>query len=67
MRRRRRTSVKPRVTDDVGINPPSKLPLHRPPQLFVSMEGAASLEDNRLKILKYAKTYFSGLQRHVSN
>eukprot|EP00959_Pyramimonas_sp_CCMP1952_P230528 4819257-Pyramimonas_sp.AAC.1 len=44
-RRRRRTRVNQRVTNDVGINPPSKLSLHRPLQRFISIEGTASLED----------------------
>eukprot|EP00959_Pyramimonas_sp_CCMP1952_P069016 1440695-Pyramimonas_sp.AAC.1 len=55
-RRRRRTSVNLSAINDVGINPPSKLPLHKPPQRFISFEGTASLEDNRLKTLKHSKT-----------
>eukprot|EP00959_Pyramimonas_sp_CCMP1952_P015264 323319-Pyramimonas_sp.AAC.1 len=62
--RRKRTNVKPRVTNDVGINPPPKLPLHRPLQRCTSTEGPASLEDNRVKTWKYAKTLFSVFQRH---
>eukprot|EP00959_Pyramimonas_sp_CCMP1952_P321781 6733322-Pyramimonas_sp.AAC.1 len=65
-RRRRRTNGNPRVINDVGNNHPSKLPLHRPLQGFISIEGTASLEDNSLKILKHAKTLFSECQRHVS-
>eukprot|EP00959_Pyramimonas_sp_CCMP1952_P299460 6263372-Pyramimonas_sp.AAC.1 len=45
---KRRTPVNPRVTNDVGISPPSKLPLRRPLQRFISIGGTASLEDNRL-------------------
>eukprot|EP00959_Pyramimonas_sp_CCMP1952_P088041 1842073-Pyramimonas_sp.AAC.1 len=44
--RRRRTNVNPRVINDIEINPPSKLPPHRPLQRFMSTEEIASLEDN---------------------
>eukprot|EP00959_Pyramimonas_sp_CCMP1952_P211569 4427601-Pyramimonas_sp.AAC.1 len=54
----------PRVINDVGSNPPSKLPFQRPLQRFISIEGTASLEGNSLKILKCAETLFSGFQRH---
>eukprot|EP00959_Pyramimonas_sp_CCMP1952_P108621 2271170-Pyramimonas_sp.AAC.1 len=62
----RRTSGNPRVINDVGIDPPSKLPLRRPLQQLISIEGAASLENNNWKILKRTKTLFSAFQRHVS-
>eukprot|EP00959_Pyramimonas_sp_CCMP1952_P204404 4274700-Pyramimonas_sp.AAC.1 len=64
MGRRWMTSVNPRVTNDVGINPPPKLLPHRPLQRFISTEGPASLEGNRLKTLKHAKTLLSVFQRH---
>eukprot|EP00959_Pyramimonas_sp_CCMP1952_P006137 128508-Pyramimonas_sp.AAC.1 len=65
--KRRMTSVNLRAIDDVGIIPPSKLPFRRPQTMFISIEGTASLEDNRLKILKHTRTLFSGFQRrHVS-
>eukprot|EP00959_Pyramimonas_sp_CCMP1952_P055632 1162540-Pyramimonas_sp.AAC.1 len=63
-RRKKRTCVNPRVNNDVGINPSSKLPLHRLPQRFISTEGTASLQDNRLKTHNHAKTVFSGCRRN---
>eukprot|EP00959_Pyramimonas_sp_CCMP1952_P010419 218191-Pyramimonas_sp.AAC.1 len=65
-RMRRRTSVSPRVINDVGIHTSSKLPLHRPLHRFTSTAGTASLEDNRVKTLKHAKTLFSGFHGHGS-
>eukprot|EP00959_Pyramimonas_sp_CCMP1952_P103577 2166202-Pyramimonas_sp.AAC.1 len=65
-RSRRRTSVNPRVINDVGINPSSNMPLHKPPQRFISIEGTASLKGSRLKTLKHAKTLLSGFPRHGS-
>eukprot|EP00959_Pyramimonas_sp_CCMP1952_P208134 4353889-Pyramimonas_sp.AAC.1 len=64
--RRRRTTANPRPITDVGINPPSKLSLHRPLEGFSSTGGSAPLGDNRLKTLKRAKTPLSGLPRHES-
>ncbi len=37
-----------------------------PIQQFISIEGTASLEDNRLKTLKHAQILFLGFQRHGS-
>eukprot|EP00959_Pyramimonas_sp_CCMP1952_P277129 5793461-Pyramimonas_sp.AAC.1 len=60
-----RASVNPGLINNVGMNPPSKLPLRRPLQQgLVSTEETTWLGDNRLKILRHAKTRFSGLQRH---
>eukprot|EP00959_Pyramimonas_sp_CCMP1952_P082890 1732425-Pyramimonas_sp.AAC.1 len=66
MMMRRRTGVNPRVINDVGASPPSKLPFHRPLERFISDDGIASLEDTRVKTLKHAKALFSGFQRHGS-
>eukprot|EP00959_Pyramimonas_sp_CCMP1952_P155441 3252153-Pyramimonas_sp.AAC.1 len=63
-KRRMRTSGNPRVTNDVRRSPPPKIPLDGPLQRFTSTEGPASLEYNRLKTLKHAKTLFSVSQRH---
>eukprot|EP00959_Pyramimonas_sp_CCMP1952_P098047 2049279-Pyramimonas_sp.AAC.1 len=65
-RRRRRTGVNPRGINDVVINPPSKLFSHSPLNRFSSIEGLASLEDNRFETLQHAKHMFSEFQRHGS-
>eukprot|EP00959_Pyramimonas_sp_CCMP1952_P346745 7262768-Pyramimonas_sp.AAC.1 len=45
---------------------PSLRALRRPLQRFMSTDGTAPLEDNRLKTLKHAKTLFSGFYCHGS-
>eukprot|EP00959_Pyramimonas_sp_CCMP1952_P050328 1051734-Pyramimonas_sp.AAC.1 len=45
---RMRTRANPRLVNEIGINPPSKLPLHRPLHGFTSTEVTASFGDNRL-------------------
>eukprot|EP00959_Pyramimonas_sp_CCMP1952_P155761 3257700-Pyramimonas_sp.AAC.1 len=62
----RRTSVNQRGINDVGKSPPSMLRLHRPLQRFISIEGTASLKDNRWKTLQHAKTLLSESRRHGS-
>eukprot|EP00959_Pyramimonas_sp_CCMP1952_P007842 164242-Pyramimonas_sp.AAC.1 len=63
---RRRPSVNPRVINEDEVNPPPKLHIHRPLHRFMSIDGTASLADNRLQTLKHAETLFSGFQCHGS-
>eukprot|EP00959_Pyramimonas_sp_CCMP1952_P014542 308261-Pyramimonas_sp.AAC.1 len=54
-RRRRKTNAHPGLINDVGMHPPSKLPLHKPLQRSISTKRSAPLGSNRVKTWRVPK------------